>query len=59
MGMSIDLTQRLSDATIGSLELFAVHLGTKLGLYDCLDRTGPVTSAELAARAGIDERLCA
>jgi 2-polyprenyl-3-methyl-5-hydroxy-6-metoxy-1,4-benzoquinol methylase len=54
--MSIDVTQRLSDATIGALELFAVHLGRELGLYDELDRRGPATAAELAERAGIDER---
>ena len=54
--MAQDLTQRLSDATTGALELFAVHLGVELGLYDALDRQGPATSAELAARAGVDER---
>jgi SAM-dependent methyltransferase len=54
--MSIDVTQRLSDATIGALELFGVHLGRQLGLYDVLDRRGPATAADLAARAAIDER---
>jgi SAM-dependent methyltransferase len=54
--MSIDLTQRLMDATIGALELYAVHIGTELGLYHALDRHGPATPAELAARAGLDER---
>jgi 2-polyprenyl-3-methyl-5-hydroxy-6-metoxy-1,4-benzoquinol methylase len=49
----VDLAQRLFDATTGTLELFAVHLGRELGLYDLLDRQGPATAAELAARAGI------
>jgi SAM-dependent methyltransferase len=51
-----DLTQRLVDAATGTLELFAVHIGTELGLYATLDRSGPLTSAELAQRAGINER---
>jgi SAM-dependent methyltransferase len=54
--MSLDPTQRLFDATIGALELFSVHLGTKLGLYDAVDRHGPLTAHELADRAGIHPR---
>jgi SAM-dependent methyltransferase len=54
--MPIDLSQRLMDATIGALELYAVHIGTELGLYHALDRHGSATPAELAERAGIDER---
>lgn len=53
---TVDLTQRLSDATVSALELFAVHLGTKLGLYEALDRHGPMTPPELGERAGIHER---
>jgi hypothetical protein len=34
-----------------------VHLGDRLGLYRALDGAGrPLTSAELAAAAGLDER---
>jgi 2-polyprenyl-3-methyl-5-hydroxy-6-metoxy-1,4-benzoquinol methylase len=51
-----DLTQRLVEATVGALELISVHLGTELGLYASLDRHGPATPAQLAARAGIAER---
>jgi 2-polyprenyl-3-methyl-5-hydroxy-6-metoxy-1,4-benzoquinol methylase len=51
-----DLTQRLTDATTGALELFAVHLGRRLGLYETLARHGALTPAELATLAGIDER---
>jgi len=51
-----DLSQRLCDATVGALELFAVHLGVRLGLYDALDRHGPLTAPQLAERAGIAPR---
>jgi 2-polyprenyl-3-methyl-5-hydroxy-6-metoxy-1,4-benzoquinol methylase len=54
--VSIDLTQRLMDATVGTLELYAVHLGRRLGLYDALDRHGPQTAAGLAERTGIHPR---
>jgi 2-polyprenyl-3-methyl-5-hydroxy-6-metoxy-1,4-benzoquinol methylase len=55
----VDLAGRLCDATTGALELFAVHLGRQLGLYDVLDRQGPASAAELGARAGIAERYAA
>jgi 2-polyprenyl-3-methyl-5-hydroxy-6-metoxy-1,4-benzoquinol methylase len=48
------LVERLFGATIGALELFSVHLGTTLGLYDAL--ATPATPGELAQRAGIHER---
>jgi 2-polyprenyl-3-methyl-5-hydroxy-6-metoxy-1,4-benzoquinol methylase len=54
--MTIDLSQRLMDHTIGSLELLAVHLGRRLGLYELLDRQGPLSPPDLAGRAGIDAR---
>jgi SAM-dependent methyltransferase len=54
--MTIDLTQRLFDSTLGTLELFAVHLGRKLRLYDTLDRSGPLSADELARRADIHPR---
>ena len=37
-------------------DVMAVYLGDRLGLYRVLDDGGPATSAELASRAGIDER---
>ena len=49
------LTERIVSSTIGTLELFTVHLGRALGLYDSLTQ-GPVTFPELAARAGIAPR---
>ena len=54
--MSIDLTQRLLDSTVGALELFAVHIGRRLGLYNALDRHGAHTPGELAERTGIHPR---
>src|SRR5690242_8233401 len=50
------LAERLFDATVDALELLSVHLGTRLGLYDALRDGGPMTPAELAARAGIHPR---
>jgi 2-polyprenyl-3-methyl-5-hydroxy-6-metoxy-1,4-benzoquinol methylase len=49
------LAERLFGATIEALELFSVHLGSALGLYDVL-ADGPATPPELAERAGIDGR---
>lgn len=50
------LVERAFEAMIGSLELAAMHIGERLGLYATLDEAGPSTSAELARRAGVDER---
>jgi len=47
---------RLFEATLGAFDLLAIKLGLDLGLYDALRRDGQATSAELAARAGIDGR---
>ena len=49
------LVERLFEATIGTLELFSVHLGWRLGLYGAL-RQEACSPSELADRAGIDER---
>ncbi|MEM7325246.1 MAG: class I SAM-dependent methyltransferase [Actinomycetota bacterium] len=50
------LDDRIVEATIGTLELFAVHLGNRLGLYEILNRQGPLTFDELAANGRIDAR---
>ena len=50
------LAQRLRADTQGALELFAVYLGERLGLYRALGDGEPVTSTELAERTGIAER---
>src|SRR3954449_4199772 len=48
--------QRLFDATLGALDLFAIGLGNRLGLYAALHEHGAATSPELAARTGVAER---
>ena len=41
----------------GAMTAGMVHLGDRLGLYRALaDAAGPLTSIELAERAGLDER---
>jgi 2-polyprenyl-3-methyl-5-hydroxy-6-metoxy-1,4-benzoquinol methylase len=50
------LVGRVFEATIGAFDLLAIHLGLDLGLYRALRDDGPATSAQLATRAGIDER---
>ena len=47
------LVERLFLATLGSLELFGVFLGERLGLYAALADGAPCTAPELASRAGI------
>ena len=49
------LDQRMVDAAIGALELFGIHLGSRLGLYDAL-LGGAGTVAEVAAAAGVAPR---
>ena len=43
-------------AGLGAFELLNVYVGDRLGLYRALDGAGGLTTAELAAAAGIDER---
>jgi 2-polyprenyl-3-methyl-5-hydroxy-6-metoxy-1,4-benzoquinol methylase len=50
------LAERLFEATIGSLELYAIHLGRKLGLFTVLADGQGRTPGQLAAEAGIAER---
>jgi 2-polyprenyl-3-methyl-5-hydroxy-6-metoxy-1,4-benzoquinol methylase len=50
------LDERIFSAALGTLELFGLYLGTRLGLYEVLHRDGPVTADGLADRAGIHPR---
>jgi 2-polyprenyl-3-methyl-5-hydroxy-6-metoxy-1,4-benzoquinol methylase len=50
------LDERLLEATTGTLELFGVYLGTRLGLYRTLAERGRLTAPELADAAGINPR---
>ncbi len=51
-----DLAGRLLAAALGALDMQAVYLGDRLGLYRALAEGGPATSSELAERAGIHPR---
>jgi len=50
------LVERLFEATLGAMDLFAVYLGDRLGYYRSLAGDGPATSTELAVRTGTAER---
>jgi 2-polyprenyl-3-methyl-5-hydroxy-6-metoxy-1,4-benzoquinol methylase len=50
------LVGRLFESALGMMDVLTVYLGDRLGLYRALRDGGPATSAELATRAGIDER---
>ncbi len=51
-----DLAGRLMAAALGALDMQAVYLGDRLGLYLALAEEGAATPAELADRAGIHPR---
>jgi SAM-dependent methyltransferase len=48
--------ERLVQATSGVFDLFTVYIGDRLGFYEALANSSPLTSAELAARTGTQER---
>lgn len=48
--------ERLFGAALGFADVLTVYLGDRLGLYDALRDGGPQTAAQLAARAGANER---
>jgi 2-polyprenyl-3-methyl-5-hydroxy-6-metoxy-1,4-benzoquinol methylase len=50
------LVERLFGATLGAMDVLAVYLGVRLGLYRALADRGPSTSDELAGAAGLNER---
>ncbi len=50
------LVERLFGAMIGAFDLGGVYIGDRLGLYRAVAESGPVSPAELASAAGIDER---
>ena len=47
---------RLFEQLLGAMDVFAIYLGQRLGFYGKLAAGGPATSAELAERAGTNER---
>ena len=50
------LVESLFNASIATMEVFAVHIGDRLGYYHALADAGPLTSADLAAQTGTNER---
>jgi SAM-dependent methyltransferase len=50
------LVERLFGAALGAFDLMGVYLGDRLGLYRAMAGAGPLTAAELAARADVSER---
>jgi len=48
--------ERVFQASIQAADLLHVYVGDQLGLYRALHGAGPTDAAELATRAGIDER---
>jgi ubiquinone/menaquinone biosynthesis C-methylase UbiE len=50
------LVGRLFEATVQAMDVFAVYLGDRLGLYRALAERGALTSGELAAATGTHER---
>jgi hypothetical protein len=40
----------------GGVSAFMIDLGLRTGLFDAASGAGPLTSGELAGRAGLDER---
>jgi 2-polyprenyl-3-methyl-5-hydroxy-6-metoxy-1,4-benzoquinol methylase len=50
------LVQKLSADAIGALDILCVYIGDRLGLYRALAGRPAVTSAELAAVGGVNER---
>jgi hypothetical protein len=50
------LVERLFGATLGAMDIIAVYLGVRLGLYRTLADRGASSSEELAEAAGLNER---
>jgi SAM-dependent methyltransferase len=50
------LVERIFEATLSTLEIAAIHIGDRLGLYRSLDAQGPATPRELASATGTAER---
>ena len=56
MGEAMAFLTRLTDGMASAMAILACGLGDRLGLFKELVAGGPVTSVELAARTGLDER---
>ena len=50
------MSDRVSQALLGVIDVFSIYLGDRLGLYEALAADGAMTSLELAERTGTTER---
>jgi SAM-dependent methyltransferase len=50
------LVESIFGASIATMEVFAIHIGDRLGFYRSLANDGDATAAELARRTGTNER---
>ena len=51
-----DLAGRIFESLVGAMDLYAIYIGDKLGFYQALADSGPLTSHHLAERTGTAER---
>jgi hypothetical protein len=51
-----EFINRLFSDALGAFNIFAVHIGDRLGFYRELSKSSGLTSTELAARTGAQER---
>lgn len=51
-----EILERVFTSMVQAMELFCLYVGDQLGFYRALHKGGPATAAELAARAGTNER---
>lgn len=50
------LAERVFEAALATFDMFAIYVGDRLGYYQLLAEEGPLTTHELARRAGTEER---
>src|SRR2546428_13237211 len=50
------LAERLFGAAVGTMDLYGIYLGDRLGLYRALAEAGALTSTDLAEAACVHER---
>ncbi len=48
--------EKVFESILGTLDVFAIYIGDRLGYYDQLAEHGPLTPSELARHAGTSER---
>ena len=51
-----ELADRVFAAALGTFDLFALYVGDRLSYYELLGKQGPLTTSQLAAAAGTEER---